>query len=69
MRHFYVAAVMFFLRSFPARPASDEPTSRKLDKYYSSLSYKQLRKLADLYRLDLRLFDYSLEDVLGFSLA
>ncbi|EFN86856.1 carbohydrate sulfotransferase 11 [Harpegnathos saltator] len=55
--------------SFPGRPPSSEPTSRKLDKYYSSLSYKQLRKLAGLYRLDLRLFDYSLEDVLGFSLA
>lgn len=55
--------------SFPARPPSGEPTSRKLDKYYSTLSYKQLRKLADLYKLDLRLFDYSLEDVLGFSLA
>ncbi|KAL0132974.1 hypothetical protein PUN28_000595 [Cardiocondyla obscurior] len=55
--------------NFPARPTSSEPTSRKLDKYYSTLSYKQLRKLADLYKLDLRLFDYSLEDVLGFSLA
>ena len=55
--------------SFPAKSASSEPTSRKLDRYYSTLSYKQLRKLADLYKLDLRLFDYSLEDVLGFSLA
>ncbi|XP_011685749.1 PREDICTED: carbohydrate sulfotransferase 11-like isoform X1 [Wasmannia auropunctata] len=55
--------------NFPARPPSSEPTSRKLDRYYSTLSYKQLRKLADLYKLDLRLFDYSLEDVLGFSLA
>ncbi|EZA47465.1 Carbohydrate sulfotransferase [Ooceraea biroi] len=55
--------------SFPTKPPSSEPTSRKLDKYYSTLSYKQLRKLADLYKLDLRLFDYSLEDVLGFSLA
>ncbi|XP_014485289.1 PREDICTED: carbohydrate sulfotransferase 11-like [Dinoponera quadriceps] len=55
--------------SFPGRPPSSEPTSRKLERYYSTLSYKQLRKLADLYKLDLRLFDYSLEDVLGFSLA
>ncbi|XP_039311291.1 carbohydrate sulfotransferase 11-like [Solenopsis invicta] len=55
--------------NFPARPASSKPTSRKLDRYYSTLSYKQLRKLVDLYKLDLRLFDYSLEDVLGFSLA
>lgn len=55
--------------SFPVKPPSSEPTSRKLDRYYSTLSYEQLRKLADLYRLDLRLFDYSLEDVLGFSLA
>ncbi|KAM0728438.1 Carbohydrate sulfotransferase 11 [Formica fusca] len=55
--------------NFPAKPSSSEPTSRKLDRYYSTLSYKQLRKLADLYKLDLRLFDYSLEDVLGFSLA
>ncbi|XP_020277906.1 carbohydrate sulfotransferase 11-like [Pseudomyrmex gracilis] len=55
--------------SFPPKPPSNEPTSKKLDRYYSTLSYKQLRKLADLYKLDLRLFDYSLEDVLGFSLA
>ncbi|XP_012229793.1 carbohydrate sulfotransferase 11-like [Linepithema humile] len=55
--------------SFPPKPPSYEPTSRKLDRYYSTLSYKQLRKLVDLYKLDLRLFDYSLEDVLGFSLA
>lgn len=55
--------------NFPAKPSSSEPTSRKLDRYYSALSYKQLRKLADLYKLDLKLFDYSLEDVLGFSLA
>ncbi|KYN16897.1 PREDICTED: carbohydrate sulfotransferase 11-like [Trachymyrmex cornetzi] len=55
--------------NFPARSPSSEPTSRKLDRYYSTLSYKQLRKLAALYKLDLRLFDYSLEDVLGFSLA
>ncbi|KMQ96869.1 carbohydrate sulfotransferase 11-like protein [Lasius niger] len=55
--------------NFPAKPSSSEPTSRKLDRYYSTLSYKQLRKLADLYKLDLKLFDYSLEDVLGFSLA
>lgn len=56
--------------NFPAKPAgSSEPTVKKLDRYYSTLTYKQLRKLADLYKLDLRLFDYSLEDVLGFSLA
>ncbi|KAK1126914.1 hypothetical protein K0M31_004535 [Melipona bicolor] len=55
--------------SFPTKPANSEPTAMKLDKYYSTLTYKQLRKLADLYKLDLRLFDYSLEDVLGFSLA
>ncbi|KAG7189339.1 hypothetical protein KM043_016992 [Ampulex compressa] len=55
--------------NFPARPTNSEPTSNKLEKYYSTLSYKQLRKLVDLYRLDLRLFDYSLEDVLGFSVA
>ncbi|XP_076685245.1 carbohydrate sulfotransferase 11 isoform X2 [Andrena cerasifolii] len=54
---------------FPAKPANREPTAKKLEKYYSTLTYKQLRKLADLYKLDLRLFDYSLEDVLGFSLA
>ncbi|CAK9802330.1 Carbohydrate sulfotransferase 11 [Anthophora quadrimaculata] len=55
--------------SFPTKPANSEPTARKLEKYYSTLTYKQLRKLANLYKLDLRLFDYSLEDVLGFSLA
>ncbi|KAK9305441.1 hypothetical protein QLX08_003563 [Tetragonisca angustula] len=55
--------------SFPTKPANSEPTAKKLDKYYSTLTYKQLRKLVDLYKLDLRLFDYSLEDVLGFSLA
>ncbi|XP_015588111.1 carbohydrate sulfotransferase 11 [Cephus cinctus] len=54
---------------FPTKPQSRESTSKKLDRYYSSLSLKQLQKLTDLYRLDLRLFDYSLEDVLGFSLA
>lgn len=48
---------------------NSEPTAKKLEKYYSMLTYKQLRKLVDLYKLDLRLFDYSLEDVLGFSLA
>lgn len=48
---------------------NSEPTAKKLEKYYSTLTYKQLRKLVDLYKLDLRLFDYSLEDVLGFSLA
>ncbi|XP_015182782.1 PREDICTED: carbohydrate sulfotransferase 11-like [Polistes dominula] len=55
--------------NFPSKPSSSEPTSKKLDRYYSTLSYKQLRKLEDLYKLDLKLFDYSLEDVLGFSLA
>lgn len=55
--------------SFPAKPPNSEPTAKKLEKYYSTLTYKQLRKLASLYNLDLRLFDYSLEDVLGFSLA
>ncbi|XP_017876663.1 carbohydrate sulfotransferase 11-like [Ceratina calcarata] len=55
--------------NFPAKPASSEPTAKKLDRYYSTLTYKQLRKLANLYKLDLKLFDYSLEDVLGFSLA
>ncbi|KAK2587762.1 hypothetical protein KPH14_003870 [Odynerus spinipes] len=55
--------------NFPSKPPSGEPTSKKLDRYYSTLSYKQLRKLEDLYKLDMKLFDYSLEDVLGFSLA
>lgn len=55
--------------NFPAKPMNSEPTAKKLEKYYSTLTYKQLRKLVDLYKLDLRLFDYSLEDVLGFSLA
>ncbi|XP_043664751.1 carbohydrate sulfotransferase 11-like [Vespula pensylvanica] len=55
--------------NFPSKPPSSEPTSKKLDRYYSTLSYKQLRKLEDLYKLDMKLFDYSLEDVLGFSLA
>ncbi|XP_003489107.1 carbohydrate sulfotransferase 11 [Bombus impatiens] len=55
--------------NFPTKPVNSEPTAKKLEKYYSTLTYKQLRKLADLYKLDLRLFDYSLEDVLGFSLA
>ncbi|XP_043262341.1 carbohydrate sulfotransferase 11-like [Colletes gigas] len=55
--------------AFPAKPPNSEPTASKLEKYYSTLTYKQLRKLANLYKLDLRLFGYSLEDVLGFSLA
>lgn len=55
--------------NFPSKPPSSEPTSKKLDKYYSTLGYMQLRKLEDLYKLDMKLFDYSLEDVLGFSLA
>ncbi|XP_053979705.1 carbohydrate sulfotransferase 11 isoform X1 [Hylaeus volcanicus] len=55
--------------NFPAKPSNSEPTAKKLEKYYSTLTYKQLRKLANLYKHDLRLFDYSLEDVLGFSLA
>lgn len=55
--------------NFPAKPPNSEPTAKKLEKYYSTLTYKQLRKLVHLYKLDLRLFDYSLEDVVGFSLA
>ncbi|XP_076752599.1 carbohydrate sulfotransferase 11 [Xylocopa sonorina] len=55
--------------NFPAKPTNSEPTAKKLEKYYSTLTYRQLRNLANLYKLDLRLFDYSLEDVLGFSLA
>ncbi|XP_078040303.1 carbohydrate sulfotransferase 11 isoform X2 [Augochlora pura] len=55
--------------NFPAKPVNSEPTSKKLEKYYSTLTYRQLRKLADMYKLDLKLFDYSLEEVLGFSLA
>lgn len=55
--------------TFPTRPLNREPTGQKLEQYYSSLSFKQLRKLADIYWLDFRLFDYSLEEVLGFSLA
>ncbi|XP_076281739.1 carbohydrate sulfotransferase 11 isoform X2 [Lasioglossum baleicum] len=55
--------------NFPAKPLSSEPTSSKLERYYSTLTYKQLRTLANMYKLDLKLFDYSLEEVLGFSLA
>ncbi|XP_015123862.1 carbohydrate sulfotransferase 11 [Diachasma alloeum] len=55
--------------SFPSKPTGREPTEKKLEDYYSRLSFKQLRKLAEFYRIDLKLFDYSMEDVLGFSLA
>lgn len=65
---FWLIKINYFY-SFPTKPVNSEPTAKKLEKYYSTLTYKQLRKLADLYKLDLRLFDYSLEDVLGFSLA
>ncbi|XP_012275009.1 carbohydrate sulfotransferase 11 [Orussus abietinus] len=55
--------------TFPPRPRNSEPTSKKLCAYYPKLKYEQLRKLSDIYKLDLRLFDYSLEDIFGFSLA
>ncbi|XP_001603452.1 carbohydrate sulfotransferase 11 [Nasonia vitripennis] len=54
---------------FPVRPQNSQPTSTILDKYYSSLTLSQLRDLAELYRSDLYLFDYSLEQILGFSIA
>ncbi|XP_015519195.2 carbohydrate sulfotransferase 11 [Neodiprion lecontei] len=54
---------------FPSGPQSSEPTSKRLGSYYSTLTFKQLQKLAKLYRLDFKVFDYSLEEVLGFSLA
>ncbi|XP_011500319.1 PREDICTED: carbohydrate sulfotransferase 11 [Ceratosolen solmsi marchali] len=54
---------------FPIRPQNSEPTAKILDKYYSTLSLNQLRNLSKFYRLDFYLFDYSLEDVLGFSIA
>ncbi|XP_034944210.1 carbohydrate sulfotransferase 11 [Chelonus insularis] len=54
---------------FPMRSSTNEPTTAKLEHYYSTLSVKQLRKLAEMYRLDLRIFDYSLEEVLGFSVV
>ncbi|XP_011303685.1 carbohydrate sulfotransferase 11 isoform X3 [Fopius arisanus] len=55
--------------SFPTKPKDREPTDKKLQQYYSGLSFKQIRKLIEFYRIDLKLFDYSMEDVLGFSLA
>ncbi|KAK0181965.1 hypothetical protein PV327_000142 [Microctonus hyperodae] len=55
--------------SFPSRPPNHGLTAQKLEHYYSALTLKQLGKLTNFYRLDLRLFDYSLEEVLGFSLA
>lgn len=55
--------------TFPARSSKNQPTSEKLNEYYSTLSFKQLRKLANFYKTDLKLFDYSLEDIVGFSIA
>lgn len=54
---------------FPMRASSNEPTAGKLEHYYSMLTYKQIKKLAKMYKMDLKLFEYSLEQVLGFSLA
>ncbi|XP_012261286.2 carbohydrate sulfotransferase 11 [Athalia rosae] len=54
---------------FPSGPQSTQPTSKRLTRYYSTLSFKQLQKLANLYRLDFKIFDYSLEEILGFSIA
>ncbi|KAL7305458.1 hypothetical protein TKK_0002199 [Trichogramma kaykai] len=55
--------------TFPSRPRNVEPTENILDKYYSTLSYGQLRDLAKLYHRDFYLFDYSVEKILGFSIA
>ncbi|KAG8036506.1 hypothetical protein G9C98_003828 [Cotesia typhae] len=55
--------------TFPMRASSNEPTAGKLEHYYSMLTYKQMKKLAKMYKMDLKLFEYSLEQVLGFSLA
>ncbi|XP_008550441.1 carbohydrate sulfotransferase 11 [Microplitis demolitor] len=55
--------------TFPMRASSNEPTAGKLEHYYSMLTYKQIKKLAKMYKMDLKLFEYSLEQVLGFSLA
>ncbi|XP_066598552.1 carbohydrate sulfotransferase 11-like [Prorops nasuta] len=55
--------------NFPPKPPTNESTSKKLGRYYSTLSHVQLQKLTNLYKLDFKLFDYSLEDVLGFSVA
>ncbi|XP_058794472.1 carbohydrate sulfotransferase 11 [Phymastichus coffea] len=55
--------------TFPVRPQNSQPTGKMLDKYYSKLTWAQLRDLAKLYRDDFYLFEYSLEQVLGFSVA
>ncbi|XP_014214402.1 carbohydrate sulfotransferase 11 [Copidosoma floridanum] len=55
--------------AFPMRPQNSEPTTKILDNYYSTLKYSQLRDLAQLYRWDFFFFDYSLEQLLGFSIA
>lgn len=59
----------FFTSRFPVRPQNSQPTAKILDKYYSKLTLGQLRDLAELYQDDFYLFEYSLEQVLGFSVA
>lgn len=54
---------------FPPRPQNSEPTSKILDRYYSALTLRQLRELAEVYRTDFYLFDYSFEQIIGFSIA
>ncbi|KAJ8669626.1 hypothetical protein QAD02_000885 [Eretmocerus hayati] len=54
---------------FPLGPRNSEPTAKIMDRYYLQLSLSQLRALAEIYRSDLYLFDYSIEQVLGYTIV
>uniref|UniRef100_A0A1B0G129 Carbohydrate sulfotransferase n=1 Tax=Glossina morsitans morsitans TaxID=37546 RepID=A0A1B0G129_GLOMM len=50
-------------------PTGHKPSStrKQLRKYFDPLSISAIRRLYEIYAEDFRLFDYSLEDVLGFE--
>lgn len=54
--------------SFP-RDIRTSGTAEKLRKYYGSLPLDLIRKLYEIYKADFKLFNYNLEEILGFDLG
>lgn len=53
---------------FP-RLAHTSGTFEKLYKYYTQLELPLVRKLYKLYKYDFRIFDYDLDNIVGFDLG
>lgn len=53
--------------SFPVTKTAD--TSKKLIKYFRQLSLRQIEQLYRLYEMDFKVFDYGLENVIGFDIG